>query len=660
MKILDKYILKSYLITFTSVFVILFFIFVLQGIWLFISELAGKDLDFIVILKFLAFYAPTIVPLVLPLSVLLAAIMTFGTFSENYEFAAMKSSGISLNRAMKFLTVFICGLALVAFFFSNNVIPRAQYKFLNLRKDIVQQKPAMAIVEGQFNQIGTTNIKVDKKTGDKGQFLEGITLHKKNIKTQNGASVIINAKNGLLRSDEEENLLILELYDGNYYEDLYPKKFEDQNKNPFAKSSFKKYILTIDIGKLDTSNDTGEITNTNNMLNVNELNITIDSLQKKYNEDIFSFSENITQRNAFVLQKSQKLPSNSITKKDSLFKNILDLYIPVDQKKILDIAINNTTSMDFTIKSSREDLMFKKKNINQHWIAIHEKFMLAFSCLLMFFIGAPLGAIIRKGGLGLPMVFATMIFITFYFINTFGKKLAQEDSLPTFLGTWLGSIILLPLAILLTYRATNDIGIMISFDWITDPIKKLFSKSNSYSFTREIVSLEFLKIDLEDKEFLSLKENDDNILKSIVKNSDQYNYTNNYRLKALKILESRGITQEQLKLEDNLYNSDFLSLRYNLQEYNINSKIALVFYVVAFILPLAKTNLFFIIGILALLIFYVFVFKSSKDLNEISKKTQDKSFVNTTISIIFGFPFYIFIYIYNLNITKKVLKDYNK
>ena len=126
MKILDKYILKSYLITFTSVFVILFFIFVLQGIWLFISELAGKDLDLIVILKFLAFYAPTIVPLVLPLSVLLAAIMTFGTFSENYEFAAMKSSGISLNRAMKFLTIFICGLALVAFFFSNNVIPRAQ------------------------------------------------------------------------------------------------------------------------------------------------------------------------------------------------------------------------------------------------------------------------------------------------------------------------------------------------------------------------------------------------------------------------------------------------------------------------------------------------------------------------------------------------------
>ena len=424
------------------------------------------------ILKFLSFYAPNVVPLVLPLSVLLASIMTFGSFSENYEFAAMKSSGISLQRAMKYLTAFILLLSLVAFVFSNNVIPRAQYKFINLRQNIVQQKPAMAIAEGQFNQIGNTNIKVQEKTGDKGQFLKGITIHKKS-NNGNGASTVIYAKNGILSSDDNGNLLNLELFDGNYYEDILPKKYEEQKKIPFAKSTFKKYILTIDIGKLNDSDiDEQDITNTDKMLNISELNITIDSLQKSFNEDVVSFSDNITQRTSNVLN-SKKI---QLVQNDTITENLLGLYDLVDQKKIIEIASNNTSSIDFSIESSKNDLEFKKKNINQHWTAIHEKFMLAFSCLLMFFIGAPLGAIIRKGGLGLPMVFAILIFIVFHFINTFGRKLAQEDSISPFLGAWMSSIILTPFAILLTYRATNDIGIMINFDWITDPFKKIINK----------------------------------------------------------------------------------------------------------------------------------------------------------------------------------------
>jgi lipopolysaccharide export system permease protein len=471
-KILDRYILKSFLITFTSVFVILFFIFILQGIWLFISELAGKDLDFFIILKFLSFYAPTVVPLVLPLSVLLASIMTFGSFSENYEFAAMKSSGISLQRAMKYLTIFIVLLSIVAFVFSNNVIPRAQYKFINLRQNIVKQKPAMAIAQGQFNQIGNINIKVNEKSGDRGQFLKGITIHKKS-NNGNGASTIINAKNGILTSNDVDNVLNLELFDGNYYEDILPKKYEEQRRIPFAKSTFKKYILTIDLNKLNSADTQDQtISNSNTMLNISELNITLDSLQKSYNEDITSFSENITQRTNFLLAPGVK----KTEVKDSLVDNILTLFTKDEQKKILEIAANNVSSLNFSIDSSNNDLEYKKKNINQHWTAIHDKFMLAYSCLLMFFIGAPLGAIIRKGGIGLPMVFAVLIFIAFHFINTFGKKLAQEDTIPPFLGTWLSSMIMTPFAVLLTYRATNDIGLMINFDWLTDPIKKIFKK----------------------------------------------------------------------------------------------------------------------------------------------------------------------------------------
>jgi lipopolysaccharide export system permease protein len=201
-KILDRYILTSFLSTFTSVFVILFFIFILQGIWLFIAELAGKDLDTFLIFKFLLFYSPKVVPLVLPLSVLLASIMTFGNFAENYEFAAMKSSGISLKRAMRSLQYFIVLLSLVAFFFANSVIPKAEYKFVNLRKNILQQKPSMAIAEGQFSNVGNYTIKVDKKSGPEGNFLDKVTIHKvSNLGT--GTTVVIKAKTGELISSEK-------------------------------------------------------------------------------------------------------------------------------------------------------------------------------------------------------------------------------------------------------------------------------------------------------------------------------------------------------------------------------------------------------------------------------------------------------------------------
>jgi lipopolysaccharide export system permease protein len=161
-KIIDRYLLKSFWITFTSVFVILFFIFILQTVWLFISELAGKYLDTLMVIKFLLFAMPRIVPMVLPLSVLLASIMTFGSLAENYEFAAMKSSGISFQRSLRYLTYFILLLSVVSFFFANNVIPYAEYKFINFRRNIAQLKPALAIAEGQFSEIGNYSIKVMK------------------------------------------------------------------------------------------------------------------------------------------------------------------------------------------------------------------------------------------------------------------------------------------------------------------------------------------------------------------------------------------------------------------------------------------------------------------------------------------------------------------
>jgi len=470
-KILDKYLLKTFLTTFTMVFVILFFIFILQTVWLFIAELAGKDLDLIMIIKFLLFAMPRIIPLVLPLSVLLASIMTFGNLAENYEFAAMKSSGISLQRAMKSLTFFILLLSIVAFFFSNSVIPYAEYKFINFRKNIAQVKPALAIAEGQFSNVGFYNIKVNKKSGKNGNTLTGITIHKKSV-LGDGSKTVIKAKNGELISSEKSSTLQLVLNDGYYYEDLVPKKYEDRNKIPFAKSSFKKYIINIDLSKLNSADvNDASITNTNTMLNISELNYTLDSLHKNLNTDIISFSENSNQRIGILrnnkiepLKKNKKLPNDLLT----LFNNNQKL-------EILKIANSNITSTLFSIDATKTELENKQKNINNHLLAFYDKFVIAFACFLMFFIGAPLGAIIRKGGLGLPIVFAVLIFISFHFINTFGKRISQEDELSPFMGAWMSSIILSPLAILLTYRATNDIG-LINLDVFLAPFQKIFQK----------------------------------------------------------------------------------------------------------------------------------------------------------------------------------------
>ncbi|HEY6142428.1 MAG TPA: LptF/LptG family permease [Flavobacterium sp.] len=473
MKILDKYLLKTFLTTFTTVFVILFFIFILQSVWLFIAELAGKDLDFLMVIKFLLFAMPRIIPLVLPLSVLLASIMSFGNLAENYEFAAMKSAGISLQRAMKGLIIFISILSFIAFLFANNVIPYAEYKFINFRRNIAQLKPAMAIAEGQFNDLGLFNIKVNKKSGDNGNILTGITIHKKSI-NGDGNKTVIKAKNGELISSEKSSTLQLVLKDGYYYEDITPKKYEDRNKIPFAKSSFQKYIINIDLSKLnavDENNTT--VNNTNSMLNVNELRYTLDSLHKNRDNDILSFSENINQR--VGIPTNTNTAPQSLVKTKSLPKDLLSIYEKDKKLEVLSLALNTAESTLFSIDGSNTELENKQKNINSHLLSFHDKFVIAFACFLMFFIGAPLGAIIRKGGLGLPIVFAVLIFITFHFINTFGKRVSQEDQLSPFFGAWLSSFILTPLAVLLTYRATNDIG-LINMDVIMTPIQKTFQK----------------------------------------------------------------------------------------------------------------------------------------------------------------------------------------
>lgn len=474
MKIIDRYLLKSFWITFASVFVILFFIFILQTVWLFISELAGKDLDTLMVIKFLIFAMPRIIPMVLPLSVLLASIMTFGSLAENYEFAAMKSSGISFQRSLRYQTYFILVLTLVSFFVANNIIPYAEYKFTNFRRNIAQIKPALAIAEGQFSEIGNYSIKVLKKKGEKGNLLEGVTIHR-NIPNGGGNTTVIKAKRGELLSSEKSNTLRLVLYDGTYYEDLRTT-YEKRNNAPFTKATFKRDVFSIDLTKLNQNNQRDmELGNTFTMLNISELNYTLDSLQTNYKKEAISYGENIYSRTGALSTNTM----GEIFPKNMPTQDILAYLTPTQKTDIYRYAYSNVENINFTIDSALFEMNAKQKLINKHWIAIYDKFMLAFSCILMFFIGAPLGSIIRKGGIGLPIVFSVIIFIIFHFINTFGKRLAQENGISPFIGVWMSTMILLPLAITLTYRAIHDIGGMVTLDVVVEPVMKLFRKTSA-------------------------------------------------------------------------------------------------------------------------------------------------------------------------------------
>lgn len=415
--------------------------------------------------------------MVLPLSVLLASIMTFGDFSENYEFAAMKSAGISLQRAMRSLIIFICMLSALSFWFVNSVAPKSEYKFVNLRRDILQTKPAMAIAPGQFNDLGNINIKVDEKTGDRGQFLKNVTMH---LKSNSGFEnkTVIKADSGKIDTDDKSSVLQLHLLNGNYYEDVSPgsNSSVNTNKDPFVKTYFEKYTINIDLAQFDNSDEEkAEISNTASMMSVKQLSYTIDSLKSNFKNEAKSDIDNLALRvNSQVVNKltdsTSTLPKSKIE-----IEEVINQFSKNKRLQNYRIASSNVESIYFNLINNEEKMIEKQKNINKHYISYYEKFVVSFSCLLMFFIGAPLGAIIRKGGLGLPMVFAVLIFITYHFINTFGRKLAQENGITPDLGAWLSTLVLLPLAISFTYKATKDRGIN-SFDNIFYSIKEFFKK----------------------------------------------------------------------------------------------------------------------------------------------------------------------------------------
>ncbi len=410
----------------------------------------------------------------MPLTILVTSIMTFGNFAEKYEFAAMKSAGMSLQRAMRSLIVFILFIAVLAFLFANNIIPIAAYKSINLRKNIAQLQPSMAIVEGAFNDLGDDlNIKVEKKSGDNDQFLKDVIIHQK-PKNGRGDMTVIKAKRGELIGSTNYDLLSLVLYDGNYYNDVFKKEASEQAKKPFAKSQFDEYTINIDLSnfnKVDLGDE--NYSNSSKMLKISELTIEMDSLSNDFNRSSYNFRKSIAAR-----QGLNRLGSN-IVKNDSLLvesgKPVMSNYEDRKKRQILTIALGSLNGTIVMIDGKQGLEKRKHEELNKFEIALHEKYVIGIACIILFFVGAPLGAIIRKGGMGLPLVVSILLFLTYHFIGVMTKNSAENGSISPFVGVWLSTFIMFPLSIYLTYRATTDQGFFNS-DAIMDPIRKLTRK----------------------------------------------------------------------------------------------------------------------------------------------------------------------------------------
>jgi lipopolysaccharide export system permease protein len=540
------------------------FIFVLQGVWLYIAELAGKKLDISVTAKFILYYMPKLIPLVVPLTILLSSIMVFGNFAENYEFAAMKSTGISLQRAMRSLSVFIVALGIGCFFFANNVIPWGEYNFYNLRRNIAKVKPALAIAEGQFNEIGNINIKVDKKTGDRGQFLEGVIIHDKN-NVKNGNYKVIISEKGELKSSEDSNILQLELINGNYYEEIVNRDARKNVNKPHAKSYFDNYIFNVDLEILNNDDlDEKNYKGRHNMLTINQLNYAIDSLKGQQQKDYKILSNTLYSRSTYAA-----LNLNINTDKDSLYTgNVLDLF-PVSKKtQIVNLALNSANSTKQIIDSNQNNFEKKSIHLKKHIIAFHDKFVLAIACIILFFVGAPLGALIRKGGLGLPIVVAIVLFLTYHFFGIFAKNSAEKGGFNPIIGSWLSTAVMLPLSIYLTTRATNDKGVF-QFDAIIVPLKRLFTPKNKLQLSES-----------ETKSYNYYKKYSIEELVNIIKKQDDYDLDKKPKKIALHNLLNRNIALESLVKEGLEVNEKIIEGKRLLQDYKDYSKTSLVSFII--------------------------------------------------------------------------------
>jgi lipopolysaccharide export system permease protein len=450
-KKLDKLIIKAFIGPFIATFFITVFVLVLQFFWLYIDDIVGKGLDMFTIGKFVVYVSATLVPLALPLAVLLSSIMTFGNLGETYELVAIKSAGVPLIRFMRPLLIACVLISGIAFMFNNYFIPVATLKMQTMKYDIIVSKPAFDIKEGVFyDKIDGYVIKIGKKDKD-GSNISDILIYQQNFNLQDN---VIVAEKGKMTITPDKKFLEFNLENGWNYQE------RGQHNTPnteYIRMGFKTYKKVFDLSsfKLNKTQDSA-FKNNYQMLNMRQLAKVIDSLEKnissykkRSDDDMKLYIHSLRYLDSPWTKTNPPAQANEV-------KSFVSLVPDSDRSYVLERSIAQANQVKTVNEQSALIYDNARQNLLLHLMTWHEKITMSIACIVLFLIGAPLGSIIRKGGIGLPLVFAVIFFVIFFLLNNFGKKLVKQEVLHPVAGMWMSTYVLVPVGLFLTYKALHD------------------------------------------------------------------------------------------------------------------------------------------------------------------------------------------------------------
>ena len=472
MKKLDLFLLKSYLGPLVMTFFISLFILLMQFVWKYIDDMVGKGLEWYIILKLLFYFSATFVPLALPLAILLSSLMTFGNLGEHYELVTMKAAGISLSRIMRPLIVVSICISALAFYYSNVILPIANLKSLSLLYDIREKKLAFNIKEGVFYPgIEGFVIRVGKKEKD-GNTIRDVMVydHTKHL----GNISLTTAEWGKMELSPDKKFLVFRLYNGTNYEERIDLR-NNEISRPFQRTDFSQQYQMFDLSAFQlTRTDESLFKKNYEMQNINQLSKSIDSIRSQLMEDVKAYEAGFV-KNHQRYAKAGKEKTKTGKTPEKFNPSVIYNFKAENRGKLMETAINGAKSMKENVVTNRESIYNKSKLVYKHQVVYHKKFAFSIACFLLFFIGAPLGAIIRKGGLGMPAVISTLFFILFWVISFVGEKYAIEGEVPPWQGIWFASAVLMPIGIFLTVKATNDASLFDADAWL-NVLKKIFKR----------------------------------------------------------------------------------------------------------------------------------------------------------------------------------------
>jgi lipopolysaccharide export system permease protein len=467
MKRLHQYVIKSFLGPFFMTFFIVLFVLLMQFLWKYVDDLVGKGLDFKVLGEMIFYASFALLPFAFPLAMLLASIMTFGALGENYELVAMKASGISLFRIMRPLIVIAVLVTGTAFYFANNVLPKTNLRFSTLLYSVKKQRPELVLQSGVFtNEMDGFSIKVGSKN-PKSKMLYDMLIYNHTAGKSNENVTV--ADSGYLKITEDKRYMVLNLYSGINYEEK-PQRGKNKDNHAFNRSEFNEQTIRVKVRDFEFNRrDESIFKNQYRMLNTRELTLMEDTLFTDYYKRLRNYmlqinvTPTVTKRMYNLTAPHDSLKRDVVIEGgDSIF-NFDEYFGGIDKwvkAEVAENALESARNIVQNISMYQGQLYVKKKTLNKYQMERHRKYTLSFAVLIFFFIGAPLGAIIRKGGLGMPVVVSIFLFILYYVVSISGEKTAREDVWAMFNGMWFSSFIFLPVGIWLTYKAATDSAIM--------------------------------------------------------------------------------------------------------------------------------------------------------------------------------------------------------